>query len=102
MQDSVLVGSLQRILNVQYSVPDIVQISPECHDLISRIFVFDPAAVSNFLLLLNLNLLLYIYKFNTSVREQLEKDDPKNAVFLVFCWYGSKGIPIPQCFGLGD
>ncbi|XP_054824623.1 serine/threonine-protein kinase SRK2I-like [Prosopis cineraria] len=35
--------TIQRVLSVQYSIPDIVQISPECRDLISRIFVFDPA-----------------------------------------------------------
>ncbi|KAJ7944390.1 Protein kinase superfamily protein [Quillaja saponaria] len=35
--------TIQRILCVQYSIPDTVQISPECHDLISRIFVMDPA-----------------------------------------------------------
>ncbi|XP_040999218.1 serine/threonine-protein kinase SAPK10-like isoform X1 [Juglans microcarpa x Juglans regia] len=35
--------TIQRILSVQYSIPDGVQISPECRDLISRIFVFDPA-----------------------------------------------------------
>lgn len=38
-----MVGSLQRVLSVQYSVPDFVQISPECREVISRIFVFDPA-----------------------------------------------------------
>ncbi|XP_062155375.1 serine/threonine-protein kinase SRK2I [Alnus glutinosa] len=35
--------TIQRILSVQYSIPDCVQISAECRDLISRIFVFDPA-----------------------------------------------------------
>ncbi|KAK7252847.1 hypothetical protein RIF29_37087 [Crotalaria pallida] len=35
--------TIQRVLSVQYSIPDFVQISPECHHLISRIFVFDPA-----------------------------------------------------------
>lgn len=40
---------MQRILSVQYSIPDNVQISPECRNLISRIFVFDPTAVSDFL-----------------------------------------------------
>lgn len=35
--------TIQRILNVQYSIPDYVHISPECHHLISRIFVADPA-----------------------------------------------------------
>ncbi|XVF15610.1 hypothetical protein REPUB_Repub09cG0169200 [Reevesia pubescens] len=33
--------TIQRILSVQYSIPD-VQISPECRHLISRIFVADP------------------------------------------------------------
>ncbi|KAK4378402.1 hypothetical protein RND71_000264 [Anisodus tanguticus] len=35
--------TIQRILNVQYSIPDYVHISPECRHLISRIFVADPA-----------------------------------------------------------
>ncbi|GLT72207.1 hypothetical protein SLA2020_441610 [Shorea laevis] len=35
--------TIHRILNVQYSIPDYVHISPECHHLISRIFVNDPA-----------------------------------------------------------
>ncbi|KAG5057289.1 hypothetical protein JHK82_012274 [Glycine max] len=35
--------TIQRVLSVQYSIPDGVQISPECGHLISRIFVFDPA-----------------------------------------------------------
>ncbi|KAG6663205.1 hypothetical protein CIPAW_02G010700 [Carya illinoinensis] len=35
--------TIQRILSVQYSIPDGIQISSECRDLISRIFVFDPA-----------------------------------------------------------
>ncbi|TQE01982.1 hypothetical protein C1H46_012416 [Malus baccata] len=36
--------TIQRILSVQYSIPDTVQISHECLELISRIFVPDPAA----------------------------------------------------------
>nr|AVL26011.1 SnRK2.2 [Prunus avium] len=36
--------TIQRILSVQYSIPDSVQISRECLELISRIFVPDPAA----------------------------------------------------------
>ncbi|KAH9620850.1 hypothetical protein KSS87_011832 [Heliosperma pusillum] len=35
--------TIQRILNVQYSIPDYVHISPECRHLLSRIFVADPA-----------------------------------------------------------
>ncbi|CAI0554162.1 unnamed protein product [Linum tenue] len=34
----------KRILNVQYNIPDTVQISQECRDLIAKIFVFDPTA----------------------------------------------------------
>ncbi|KVI10744.1 Protein kinase, ATP binding site-containing protein [Cynara cardunculus var. scolymus] len=35
--------TIQRILNVQYSIPSYVHISAECRHLISRIFVSDPA-----------------------------------------------------------
>lgn len=41
---------LQRILSVQYSTPDNIQISQECRDLIARIFVGDPTQVSSFFL----------------------------------------------------
>ncbi|KAL6838380.1 hypothetical protein ACP4OV_031786 [Aristida adscensionis] len=34
--------TIQRILNVQYSIPHTVNISPECRHLISRIFCGDP------------------------------------------------------------
>lgn len=39
----------QRILSVQYSMPENIQISEECRHLISRIFVGDPAQVSEVL-----------------------------------------------------
>uniref|UniRef100_A0A5B7BB21 non-specific serine/threonine protein kinase n=1 Tax=Davidia involucrata TaxID=16924 RepID=A0A5B7BB21_DAVIN len=35
--------TIHRILHVQYSIPENIQISSECCDLISRIFVEDPA-----------------------------------------------------------
>ncbi|KAL4313438.1 hypothetical protein GQ457_01G000710 [Hibiscus cannabinus] len=34
--------TIQRIINVQYSIPDYVHVSPECRHLLSRIFVADP------------------------------------------------------------
>ncbi|MFS7947697.1 putative protein kinase CAMK-OST1L family [Helianthus anomalus] len=34
--------TIHRILHVQYSIPENIQISPECRHLISRIFVADP------------------------------------------------------------
>lgn len=40
--------AIERILNVQYSFPDHVNISGECRDLISRILVRDPAQVSEY------------------------------------------------------
>ncbi|XP_022843469.1 serine/threonine-protein kinase SRK2E-like [Olea europaea var. sylvestris] len=39
--------TIHRILNVQYSIPEYVNISEECRQLISRIFVADPAQVSS-------------------------------------------------------
>ncbi|KAL6222546.1 hypothetical protein ACLB2K_005938 [Fragaria x ananassa] len=36
--------TIQRILNVQYAIPDSVPLSRECLELISRIFVSDPTA----------------------------------------------------------
>ena len=39
---------LQRILSVQYTIPDYVHISVECRHLLSRIFVANPAKVYNF------------------------------------------------------
>ncbi|CAN6460056.1 unnamed protein product [Victoria cruziana] len=35
--------TIQRIVNVQYAIPEHIQISPECQNLISRIFVPTPA-----------------------------------------------------------
>lgn len=42
---SILFVFFQRILSVQYSIPDYVHISPECLDLIQRIFIANPATV---------------------------------------------------------
>ncbi|KAM3294012.1 hypothetical protein ACQJBY_037108 [Aegilops geniculata] len=36
--------TIQRILSVQYSIPDYVHISAECRDLIAKIFVGNPAS----------------------------------------------------------
>ncbi|XP_071701956.1 serine/threonine-protein kinase SRK2I-like [Rutidosis leptorrhynchoides] len=35
--------TIQRILDIQYSIPENIEISPECRHLLSRIFVGDPA-----------------------------------------------------------
>ncbi|XP_037429344.1 serine/threonine-protein kinase SAPK10 isoform X1 [Triticum dicoccoides] len=40
--------TIQRILSVQYSIPDYVHISAECRDLIAKIFVGNPATVSTY------------------------------------------------------
>ena len=48
-QDILSNVSMQRILSVQYAIPDSVPLSRECLELISRIFVPDPAAVSFFI-----------------------------------------------------
>ena len=46
LSDSTWFLLVQRILNVQYSIPDYVHISPECRHLLSRIFVAEPEKVS--------------------------------------------------------
>lgn len=38
---------IQRILSVQYSIPDYVRVSVECRNLLSRIFVANPAKVTH-------------------------------------------------------
>ncbi|KDO79334.1 hypothetical protein CISIN_1g0178601mg, partial [Citrus sinensis] len=61
--------TIQRILSVQYSVPDTNPISQECRDLISRIFVADPAAVSIFFFPLNMSCLLlfsFVWMFDAT------------------------------------
>ncbi|WVZ91018.1 hypothetical protein U9M48_037251, partial [Paspalum notatum var. saurae] len=37
---------VQRILGVKYAIPDYVHVSPECRDLLSRIFVVNPQMAS--------------------------------------------------------
>jgi serine/threonine-protein kinase SRK2 len=41
---------MQRILSVQYTIPDYVHISAECRHLLSRIFVANPSKVNSMLL----------------------------------------------------
>ncbi|QHN82877.1 hypothetical protein HN51_059469 [Arachis hypogaea] len=38
--------TIGRIIGVQYSIPDYVRVSAECRNLLSRIFVADPAKAS--------------------------------------------------------
>ena len=33
----------QHILSASYTIPDSLQLSPECRDLLARVFVLDPA-----------------------------------------------------------
>lgn len=52
---------LQRILSVQYTIPDYVHISVECRHLLSRIFVANPAKVYNFIM--GLQIFRFIMQF---------------------------------------
>ena len=53
---------LQRILSVQYSIPDYVHISSECRQLLSQIFVSNPAKARYFHLFMSV-LLVSTYYF---------------------------------------
>jgi hypothetical protein len=55
---------MQRITNAQYTIPSYVKISPECKDLLSCIFVANPAKVRKkvicYFILLNLQIKNYV------------------------------------------
>lgn len=53
--------SKQRILSVQYSIPDYVRVSPGCRHLLSRIFVANPYKVCLFFFFQNLFIFLLAY-----------------------------------------
>ncbi|KAF2295193.1 hypothetical protein GH714_032007 [Hevea brasiliensis] len=97
--------TIQRILNVQYSIPDIVQISPECRDLISRIFVFDPAAritiphIKNHEWFLK-NLPMDLMDENTMGNQFEEPDQPMQSVDTIMQIISEATIPAAGAHGL--
>ncbi|OAY35350.1 serine/threonine-protein kinase SAPK10 [Manihot esculenta] len=99
--------TIQRILNVQYSIPDIVQISPECRDLISRIFVFDPAAritipqIKNHLWFLK-NLPMDLMDENTMGNQFEEPDQPMQSIDTIMQIISEATIPAAGAHGLNQ
>ncbi|XP_077224608.1 serine/threonine-protein kinase SRK2E-like [Tasmannia lanceolata] len=76
--------TIQRILSVQYSIPDCVHISAECQHLISRIFVANPAMRITIPEILNhawflKNLPVDLMDENT-MNNQLDTDQPMQSI----------------------
>lgn len=75
---------LQKILGVQYSIPDNIQISVECQHLLSRIFVANPAEVNYFDSRINtiLDTSAWLFEFFNSIFCFLIC----NSNALIYCW----------------
>ncbi|KAA3474282.1 serine/threonine-protein kinase SRK2I-like isoform X1 [Gossypium australe] len=97
--------TIQRIINVQYSIPDFVQISPECRHLISRIFVADPTAritipeIKNHAWFLR-NLPADLMDENTMGNHFEEPDQPMQSIDTIMQIIAEATIPAAGAHGL--
>ncbi|XP_022751303.1 serine/threonine-protein kinase SRK2I-like isoform X2 [Durio zibethinus] len=97
--------TIQRILSVQYSIPDFVQISPECQHLISRIFVADPIAritipeIRNHEWFLK-NLPVELMDENTMDNHFEEPDQPMQSTDTIMQIIAEATIPAAGAYGL--
>ncbi|KAL5705086.1 non-specific serine/threonine protein kinase [Ranunculus cassubicifolius] len=92
--------TIQRILNVQYSIPDYVHISPECQHLISRIFVANPSTritipeIENHPWFLK-NLPADLINENTMNHQYEEPDQPMQSVDEIMQIIAEATVPPP-------
>ncbi|MBA0860889.1 hypothetical protein Goshw_022234 [Gossypium schwendimanii] len=97
--------TIQRIINVQYSIPDFVQVSPECRHLISRIFVADPTAritipeIKNHAWFLR-NLPADLMDENTMGNHFEEPDQPMQSIDTIMQIIAEATIPAAGAHGL--
>ncbi|MBA0590497.1 serine/threonine-protein kinase SRK2I [Gossypium raimondii] len=97
--------TIQRIINVQYSIPDFVQVSPECQHLISRIFVADPTAritipeIKNHAWFLR-NLPADLMDENTMGNHFEEPDQPMQSIDTIMQIIAEATIPAAGAHGL--
>jgi serine/threonine-protein kinase SRK2 len=91
--------TIQRILGVQYSIPDNIVISPECRHLISRIFVADPTAritipeIKNHPWFLK-NLPADLMDVNTMSNQYEEPDQPMQSLDAIMQIIAEATIPV--------
>ncbi|XP_074566349.1 serine/threonine-protein kinase SAPK10 [Curcuma longa] len=99
--------TIQRILSVQYSIPDYIHISPECHHLISRIFVANPAAritipeIRNHKWFLK-NLPADLVDDNTMSNQYEEPDQPMQSIDEIMQILAEATIPVAGTPGLNQ
>lgn len=92
--------TIQRILSVQYSIPDYVHISPECRHLISRIFVANPSTritmpeIQNHEWFLK-NLPADLIVENTMSNQYEEPDQPMQSVDEIMQIIAEATLPAP-------
>ncbi|XP_047310278.1 serine/threonine-protein kinase SRK2I-like isoform X2 [Impatiens glandulifera] len=97
--------TIQRILHVQYAVPDNIQISPMCCHLISRIFVADPkqrisiAEIKNHEWFL-MNLPADLMDENMTSREYQEPDQPMQSPETIMQIITEATVPPPGLYNL--
>ncbi|KAF9611423.1 hypothetical protein IFM89_032092 [Coptis chinensis] len=92
--------TIQRILSVQYSIPDYVHISPECQHMISRIFVANPSTritipeIQNHEWFLK-NLPADLINENTMNNQYEEPDQPMQSVDEIMQIIAEATLPAP-------
>ncbi|XVF59486.1 hypothetical protein PTKIN_Ptkin07bG0279700 [Pterospermum kingtungense] len=99
--------TIKRILSVQYSIPNAIQISPECRHLISRIFVADPTAritipeIRNHEWFLK-NLPADLMDENTMGNHFEEPDEPMQSTDTIMQIIAEATIPAAGAYGLNN
>ncbi|XP_047321625.1 serine/threonine-protein kinase SRK2I-like [Impatiens glandulifera] len=98
---------IQRILQVQYAIPDNIPISPECRHLISRIFVHDPKQRMSITEIMKhewfvRNLPNELIKENMMSREYQEPDQPMQSVESIMQIIAEATVPLPPPFRNDD
>ncbi|XP_014520853.1 serine/threonine-protein kinase SRK2E [Vigna radiata var. radiata] len=97
--------TIQRVLGVQYSIPDDTQISPECGHLISRIFVFDPAERITIPEILKnewflKNLPPYLTDVNIMGKQFVESDQPMQSIDTIMQIISEATVPAAGTYSL--
>ncbi|WVZ10479.1 hypothetical protein V8G54_015009 [Vigna mungo] len=97
--------TIQRVLGVQYSIPDDTKISPECGHLISRIFVFDPAERITIREILKnewflKNLPPYLTDENIMGKQFVESDQPMQSIDTIMQIISEATVPAAGTYSL--
>ncbi|KAL9327687.1 hypothetical protein ACSQ67_002690 [Phaseolus vulgaris] len=97
--------TMQRVLAVQYSIPDDIQISPECGHLISKIFVSDPAERITIPEILKNEWFLkdlppYLMDENIMGKQFVESDQPMQSIDTIMQIISEATVPAAGIYSL--